>query len=523
MHKKVQRFMLAPMVAAMALAATSAFAAKTPDSLGAYGWAATNGGTTGGHGAAAAQTYTVTTRAQLIKALMPDAVIAANGTFTSAAGPDATKKIIYVKGKINLSHDGSGRELKYEHFKDPGYDFDAYVAAYKPSVWTANPANWNATTNRPLLPSGPIEDARKRSSANQAAVIVIPVGSNTSIIGVGSDARIINGTLRVDGKTNVVIRNITFEDAFDHFPEWDPTDSFSLTTPASPGCQATYVDASTGPQKCPGGRWNTEFDMVAIHNSKNVWVDHCTFDDGGRDDWKYPSVFEAPHRGVDYLVVRHDGAVDVTGTSDFVTISSNVFENHDKTNLLGSSNTATAANGWGALSITVANNWYENAGQRLPRVRFGKVHVYNNFFFGTAGYLGQYAPMSDQPMPKNRFLYGIGIGNFAKIYAENNVYEIKGGAGVTVDDSVMFFNWYGANAAVGGVTQYTYFYDSGTILNGQPRSITAAAQATAVTQGKPALVDTNTIWVPSQTYNYTLLPSNQVKATAKAKAGAGRL
>ncbi len=500
-----------------------------PSSLGAFGWATANGGTTGGAVADAAHTYTVSNRSQLIRALYPDAVIAADGSWSSAAGADDTPKIVYVRGTINLSSDALGRPLGYEDFKDPAFDFDAYVAYAKPSVWNANPANWDAPRSRPLPVTGPLEDARARSADNQARIVNIPLGSNTSLIGLGADARIVQGQIQVSGRRNVVIRNITFEDAFDHFPEWTPTDSFSLTTPAVPGCQAAYVDAGTGPQKCPGGRWNTEYDTVQIFNSKNVWVDHCTFTDGRRGDWKYESVFEAPHIGHDYVVQRHDGAVDVTGASDFVTLSSNHFKGHDKTNLLGSSNTATAANGWGALSVTLAGNFYEDSGQRLPRVRFGKVHVYNNYVTGRIGYLGQYAPMTDQFIPPNRYLYGIGIGNFAKIYAENNVFEIQDapraprGTGDKVDDSVMFFNWYGANAVVDGTLQSTYLYDSGTLLNGQPRSITSAAQATAVTQGKPPLADTNLVWMPASSYHYTVLRPEQVKSHVRRTAGAGKL
>jgi pectate lyase len=495
-----------------------------PNSLGVFGWASTNGGTTGGHGADAAHIYTVASRRELIMALYPDAVMAPDGSWTSAAGADATPKIIYIKGTINLSENVAGKELTYEDYQDPAYDFQAYVDTYKPSVWNANPANWDAATNRPRSLSGPLEAARQRSSNNQARIINIPVGSNTSLIGLGHNARIVKGQIQVRNVTNVVIRNITFEDSFDMFPEWDPRDSFVLDTTKA-GCQATFVDASTGPHKCPGGRWNTDFDNVQVHNAQNVWIDHCTFTDGNREDWKYPSVFEPPHVGYDYLVVRHDGALDVTGTSDFVTISHNHFRNHDKTNLLGSSNTATVANGWGALSVTVAYNRYDDAGQRLPRVRFGKVHVYNNYYSGHIGYLGQYAPTDGSVVPKNRFLYGIGIGNLAKIYAENNVFEIKDapGNGPAVDDSVMFFNWYGANQVINGVLEKTYFYDVGTILNGEPRSIFDAAQATAVTQGKPPLESTPTIWAPSTNYSYVLLPSSDVEKYVRQNAGAGKL
>src|SRR5688572_786611 len=71
-----------------------------PD-LPAHGWAnvwtdearVTNGGAA----ADAAHIYTVTNRAELVRALYPDAAIAEDGTFTSANGPDPTPKIIYVQ------------------------------------------------------------------------------------------------------------------------------------------------------------------------------------------------------------------------------------------------------------------------------------------------------------------------------------------------------------------------------------------------------------------------------------------
>jgi pectate lyase len=230
--------------------------------------------------------------------------------------------------------------------------------------------------------------------------------------------------------------------------------------------------------------------------------------------------------GYDYLIQHHDGAVDVTGTSDFVTISYNHFKNHDKTHLLGSSNTVKVSKGWGALSITVAYNHYENAGQRLPRVRFGKVHVYNNYYYGQIGYLGAYAPTDGTPVPENRFLYGIGIGHLAKLYVENNVFEIEDaplkGTGDVVDDSVMFYVWHKDDQEVDGVIEKTYFYDRGTTLNGEATSIMEAAQRACLELEKPELASTDTVWTPSENYAYRLLPSKSVKRYVLRRAGAGK-
>lgn len=499
-------------------------------SKGVFGWAGYDpagmtGGTTGGDAADKDHRYVVKNRNELIMALYPDAVIADDGGFVSAAGADDSPKIIYVVGKIDLSTDKAGEKLGFEDFKDSEFDFDQYVDAYKPAVWNIDPANWDTAKNRPLPVSGPLEDARARSMENQRRIVSIAVGSNTSLIGWGRNAGIENGQIQVKDVENVIIRNISFKDAFDHFPQWDPKDSFKLD-PTKPGCRQDYLNAAEGPHLCHGGRWNSEYDNVQIFNAAHVWVDHCTFSDGRTDDDKFPSVFDPPHVGYDYLIQHHDGAVDVTGASNYVTISYNHFKDHDKTNLLGSSNTVKPANGWGALNITVAFNYYENAGQRLPRVRFGNVHVYNNYCTGRIGYLGDYAPTDDTRIPKNRFLYGIGIGHLAKLFVENNVFEIrdapKCGTGDKVDASVLFHVWHNADQEVDGVLEKTFFFDSGTRLNGEEISIMAAAQEASAAAGKPALVPTGTVWSPDQHYDYQLLPPDKVKAFVRSNAGAGK-
>jgi PelA/Pel-15E family pectate lyase len=511
------------------ISVANASAHHDPSSM-AFGWASydasgTTNGTSGGYGADANHHYVVSNRNELIKALYPDAVIADDGSFSSQAGPDDTPKIIFVNGCIDLSSNKAGEPLGYDDFKDPEYDFEQYVETYKPIVWNIDPANWDTVKNRPLPVSGPLEDARVRSMENQGRIVSIAVGSNTSIFGLKKHALIKNGQLQIKDVGNVIVRNITFEDAFDHFPQWDPKDSYKLDT-AIPGCQQTYVDENTGPHMCHGGRWNSEYDNVQVFNSTHVWIDHCSFSDGVNEDYLFASVFAPPHVGYDYIIQHHDGAVDVTGASNFVTISYNHFKNHDKTHLLGSSNTVSASKGWGALNITVAYNHYENAGQRLPRVRFGKVHVFNNYYTGRIGYLGAYAPTDDTLIPPNRFLYGIGIGHLAKLYVENNVFEIEDapteGTGDEVDASVMFYVWHKDDQEVDGVLERTYFYDTGTLLNGQSASILDAAQQASSEMGKAELASTDTIWTPGDNYQYRLLPSSKVKRYVLKNAGAGK-
>jgi hypothetical protein len=166
---------------------------------------------------------------------------------------------------------------------------------------------------------------------------MVNLRSNTSLIGLGSTAKIVRGNLMVGaGVSNVIIRNIAFEDDFDYFPAWDPGDGFALNKDY-PGCQEVFADASSGPQRCPGGRWNSEYDNISINGGTRVWIDRCLFSDGDRPDSTFPPVFPFPHNQIEQKVQHHDGLVDITNGADFVTLSHNVFKDHDKTSLIGGS------------------------------------------------------------------------------------------------------------------------------------------------------------------------------------------
>ena len=543
-----------------------------PDGWAAVSLTSDSPATTGGADADAGHTYTVTNRTELVQALYPDAVIAEDGTFSSANGPDSTPKIINVRGTISLSSNALGVELTAADYACEGYDFEAYKAAYDPKVW-----NQQALVNGdpPALPVCPLttqEALRTCSAARQDRVARIVVGSNTSILGLGADAKIVHGSLivgQIPGPAasnilpcteveappapepapaappppstlppvteNVIIRNITFEDAFDFFPEWDPADSFNAPPEVAnpegqyPQCQAVY-DALTdnGPHQCPGGRWNSSYDNISIFQGARVWVDHCTFSDGEREDWLFPSVWQAPYAGSNFIVIPHDGAVDVTGFSEYVTISYNVFRNHDKVNLIGGSDTVTTRNGWGALNVTLHHNYYQNAGQRLPRVRFGRVHTYSNYITGEV--LPEVAPaeLPDREGARNPVLYGIGIGYLAKIYSENNVFELTAPPGDPAPDESSVYNLFHRAAPTTGtpldLNQNTYFFDSGSTLNGATIDIMSHAQAAAAagTTVRPALISTDSIWTPSENYSYTPTPAADVATVVAAEAGAGK-
>eukprot|EP00833_Pecoramyces_ruminatium_P000924 jgi/Orpsp1_1/1174956/evm.model.c7180000052080.1 len=103
-------------------------------------------------------------------------------------------------------------------------------------------------------------------------------------------------------------------------------------------------------------------DCINAQKSTNVWVDHCEF-------------FNDRNHGKDY----YDGLVDFTHASDYITISWNYIHDHYKASLIGHSDT-NASEDSGKLHITYHHNYFKNVGSRLPSLRFGTGHIYNNVY-----------------------------------------------------------------------------------------------------------------------------------------------
>ncbi|MER7399773.1 pectate lyase [Streptomyces sp. NPDC000151] len=266
--------------AALALTtAGPAHAAPPRDVLPAHdGWASADGGTTGGAGADAAHTYTVTTWAELRAALADD--------------PGAPR-IVKVKGTLDATGAGCAA------FAADGYDFARYLADYDPAVWGRD---------RPV--SGEQEDLRAASQRNQGAAVKAYVPADTTVVGVGKHAGIVGGSLQIQDVDNVVVRNLTAESPLDCFPQWDPTDGAT-------------------------GAWNSEYDSMVVTGATHVWLDHNTFTDGAHPDSSLPEYYGEVYQ-------QHDGELDIVRGADLVTASWNVFADHDKTLMIGNSDGAAA-------------------------------------------------------------------------------------------------------------------------------------------------------------------------------------
>lgn len=180
----------------------------------------------------------------------------------------------------------------------------------------------------------------------------IEVGSNVTIYGYQGAiiAQPTTGSaMKLSGSSNVIIRNLKFKGIGAH--DDDDEDCLQVN-----------------------------------HESKNVWIDHVDIYDG------------------------HDGNLDITNASDYVTISWTKFSytsastGHQFSNLIGNSKTKTSDRGH--LNVTIHHTWWaDGVVERMPRVRFGKVHVANNLFDSkNASYCVRAAIEADIRIERNVFI-----------------------------------------------------------------------------------------------------------------------
>ena len=148
----------------------------------------------------------------------------------------------------------------------------------------------------------------------------VSVGSNKTIIGLGTGASLVGQGLRIDGKANVIVRNLTISDI-----------------------NTGVVEAGDG---------------ITIASSHHVWVDHCTF------------------RRIS------DGYIDINGVSPrYITISWCHFDGYDLEVCSPHQHNFVSAINSGAM-VTLHHNYFDRGGGRNPRISSSgtMVHAFNNYY-----------------------------------------------------------------------------------------------------------------------------------------------
>ncbi|MEU8870364.1 pectate lyase [Streptomyces javensis] len=237
----------------------------------------------------------------------------------------------------------------------------------------------------------------------------VDIGSNTTVLGAGSGSGFTGGGLRLKESTNVIVRNL------------------DISKPRKPS------------------------DGITVQKSTKVWIDHNTFS-ADRDHDK------------DY----YDGLLDINHGSDNITVSWNKFADHFKGSLVGHSDN-NASEDTGHLKVTYHHNWFTNVYSRIPSLRFGTGHFYDNYVQGAE--TGVHSRMGAQTL------------------VENNVFRDTEVAVTTSRDSDV---------------------DGYAVLRGND----LGGAATEISR-------TGSFTTPP--YAYTAEPASSVVATVTAQAGAGKL
>jgi pectate lyase len=184
---------------------------------------------------------------------------------------------------------------------------------------------------------------------------IINLGSNKTLLGIGTEAFFNRVGIIIQSKSNIIIRNIKF--TMKNVPisrtnqnkivGWVNGGAQTLSDPDCIGIQA---DDPTCPE--------------AERKVRHVWIDHCEFYN------------EDPTLMTD--VNRYDGLVDGKNNTSHLTISWCYFHDHHKASLMGKGNSDNHDR-----RITYHHNYFRNIHSRLPLLRFGKAHFFNNYILSS--------------------------------------------------------------------------------------------------------------------------------------------
>lgn len=148
----------------------------------------------------------------------------------------------------------------------------------------------------------------------------VSLGSNKTLVGLGSGASLIGAGIAIDGKSNVIVSNLTISDV-----------------------NQGVVEAGDG---------------ITIASSHHVWVDHCTF------------------RNIS------DGHIDINGTNPrYITVSWCHFDGYDLGFCSPHQHNYVSGISTGAM-VTIHHCYFDRGGGRNPRVSGSgaMVHGYNNYY-----------------------------------------------------------------------------------------------------------------------------------------------
>jgi pectin lyase len=221
----------------------------------------------------------------------------------------------------------------------------------------------------------------------------------------------------------------------------------------------------------------TNWIVIQIYSSKNIWVDHCTFystltknvDEVGKFIW-----INTPYSGK-----------DISRSPDFVTLSYNIFRNRYWCIAYGTQNSMITEN-----RTTVMYNFWDSNVRRTPQIGNGSLHTYNNFH------------LRNTTSTDNAGLANIIPGEGSVVYSESNRFE-----GFRHESSGYWDNEVeiDSKAAFTDTGSYTNKSESGTSATTPYLWSTTASY-------------TKTSWIPSEHYGYKIIKAFSETGNSDVKA-----
>ncbi|MBD5428755.1 MAG: hypothetical protein HDR39_05460 [Treponema sp.] len=373
---------------------------------------------------------TVSNRADLLNAISKGGVIIIDGIIDMSEG-----KLPAAGGKSTDST--SGLDALVHNTCSKYANYAAWVKAYSEAC--------SLTTDDDKSGSGNSALQAEVAALNKAYgdLIKLTLKSGTTLIGKGPNCGIRGGTIQISSVSNIQIRNLTIQDAFDPFPHHEENDGY-----------------------------NAQWDGINIQGTcKNIWIDHVTFEDTMTLDYVYTQSIQDEDHHEKWQT--YDGLCDMKNDSTNITISNCIFRNHDKTMLIGSSDSDGDNT---KRFITLQGNYFYNCGQRLPMVRNTTIHILNNYYDADS-------------TPRYKQQYAVGCRKNSIIYAEANYF----GSGI----------------------QYSFDNNQGTV------HASGNNDSSAKKMNKTTITDQTLFSTALNAYPYTPVTAEQAKANAIASAGAG--
>jgi len=192
-------------------------------------------------------------------------------------------------------------------------------------------------------------------------------------------------------------------------------------------------------------------DCITIkQESHHIWIDHN-------------ELWQDRDHGWDY----YDELMEITDRSDYVTISNNIFHDAHTAVLVGSGDQQVTD--IGHLNVTMYGNYLYNISERQPSIRFGFMHIFNNYFLNGSGYT-------------------IGVTRNGTVRTDNNYYESQ------------------------NIPIYTDFNTSPGVISGISTNVYINSGANQITS-----VVSN--WLPPYQYSTALIPATEVRSVVPGQAG----